>query len=107
MREKISAVGSVISAMFASICCIGPIAVVALGVSGAGWIPFLIKFRYLFILIALLLISWAWWIIIKKDKCCEVETGARKFLTKDKIFLTLVSAIVILIILLPYILGKI
>lgn len=105
MKEKTSTVGSIVAAIFASICCIGPLVLVALGLSGAGWIPAFAKFRPLFIAVAILFLGRGWWVVLKKGKCCEVETANSKSVRKDKIILSVITIVVILIVMFPYLLG--
>ncbi|MDE2142147.1 MAG: cation transporter [Elusimicrobia bacterium] len=45
MKENISAVGAVLSAVLASICCVGPLALGALGLGGVGFAIGLEKYR--------------------------------------------------------------
>jgi mercuric ion transport protein len=105
LKEKVSALGSIVAAIFASICCIGPLVLVAVGLSGAGWIPALSRFRPLFIVVAVLFLARAWWVALKKGKCCEVEGAKPKFFSKDKIILLIITIIVVILLALPYILG--
>ncbi|MFQ5835876.1 MAG: mercuric transporter MerT family protein [bacterium] len=107
MKEKISLLRSVIAEIFCPICWIGPLVVVALVLSGTKELPALVKFRPLFITIAILLLVWAWWVVIKKGRCCQVEGKHTKFLKKNKILLSVITAIVILLIFLLYLPGTI
>jgi hypothetical protein len=103
MKEKISPLRSVMAEIFCPTCWIGSLVVVALFLSGAGGLP--AKLAPLFIAIAILLLVRAWWTVIKKGKCCQVEGKDSKFLKKDKILLSLITGVVILSIFLLYLPG--
>lgn len=103
MKEKTSLLRSVMAEIFCPRCWIGSLAVVALFLSGAGGLP--AKFAPLFIAIAILLVARAWWIVIKKGKCCPVEGKDSKFLKKDDILLSVMTGIVIFSIFLLYLPG--
>lgn len=103
MKEKISPLRSVMAEIVCPRCWIGFFVVVALFLSGAGELP--AKFASLFMAIAILLLIRAWWIVIKKRKCCQVEGKDSKFLKKDKILLSVITGVVILSIFLLYLPG--
>jgi mercuric ion transport protein len=105
LKEKTFTIGSVVAAILASICCIGPLVILALGLSGAGWIPALTKFRPLFIVIAILLLARVWWVVLKEGKCCEIEGRKTRSVSKDKIMLLVITFIVATLLAFPYILG--
>jgi mercuric ion transport protein len=66
-------VGSVFSAMAASLCCIGPIAMLLLGTSGAVAATFLAKWRLPLLGITILLLGFFWHLALlaRRRKRCE------------------------------------
>jgi mercuric ion transport protein len=98
-------VGSIISAIVASLCCIGPIVLAMLGVGGAGL--FFSKFRSFrpyFIGITVLLLGLAFYLTYrKKEVICEDGTckmrSARKW---NKIALWVATGLIAFLIAFPY-----
>src|SRR6266566_9673787 len=73
-KEKLTAVGSVIAAVAASICCIGPLVAVTLGVGSLAAASGLQKWRPLFLGVTFVLLGVAWYLTYRKPKaqgCAE------------------------------------
>lgn len=62
----------VLSAFFASICCVGPLLLVLLGLGGVWMASSFAKYHWVFNSLALLILSYAWIRFFKERKaCCE------------------------------------
>jgi len=72
--------GSVIAAVSASLCCIGPLAAVALGASGFAASTVFANWRWLFLLATFALLGLAWYLTYRKPKqvCAEGSACAAK-----------------------------
>lgn len=83
MKEKIVGLGALISASFASICCLGPIVLVGLGLGGAGLAAGLTKYRPLFLALTAALLGSAFYLTYRKrkiacaDGTCELRSGGK------------------------------
>jgi len=81
MKEKIIGIGTILSAGLASICCIGPLVLVGLGLGGVGLAASLEKYRLLFLGLTALLLSIAFYLTYRKrevaceDGRCELRSG--------------------------------
>ena len=95
-----------ISAIFASACCVGPLILVSVGISGA-WISYLTilePYRWIFIGIALAALAFAWHRIYRPAAQCEpgqVCAVARKRRVYRAAF-WMVAAIVVVAAAFPY-----
>ncbi|MEO1765775.1 mercuric ion transporter MerT [Thiobacter aerophilum] len=71
-NPKLPLVGSVIAAIAASLCCIGPLVLVLLGVGGAwvGNLAALEPFRPFFLAAALIALYLAWKKLYRSPKAC-------------------------------------
>ena len=82
-KSRIAAVGSLIAAVLASSCCIGPLLLVALGVSGAwiGNLTVLEAYQPVFVLITVAFLAFGFWQVYIKPKraCSDGEVCARPF----------------------------
>jgi len=105
MKSVSSNTGSLISGAIASVCCIGPLLITALGVSGVSWIPGLARFRPYFIIIAFGFLFWSWYVLLKKKSSCEAGSPAAKSLKRSKVSLAVVTLLVLLLLALPYFLS--
>lgn len=80
-RSRITAAGSLIAAVLASSCCIGPLLLVTLGVSGAwiGNLSALEAYKPYFVLIAIVFLAIGYWQVYIKPKraCLDGEVCAR------------------------------
>ncbi len=61
----------ILSALTASVCCLGPLVLLVLGLGGLGLGAALGKFAGYFILGATLLLGLAWWNYRREAKACE------------------------------------
>ena len=83
VKEIISSIGSVVAAFLASLCCIGPVVGVLLGVGGLGAAASLEIYRPYFLGITFVFLGGAFYFIYyKKENCeqedaCEVRSGNR------------------------------
>lgn len=83
MKEKIASIGAVISAGFASVCCIGPLVLVGLGLGGAGLAAGLARYRSFFLAITAVFLGVAFYLTYKKrevtcaDGSCELRSGSK------------------------------
>jgi len=77
VREKLLAAGGVVSALAASTCCIVPLALVSLGVSGAwiGGLTALAPYQPLFIAVAVASLGTGFWLVYWRAPIA-CETGA-------------------------------
>ena len=80
-RSHIAAAGSLAAAMLASSCCIGPLLLVTLGVSGAwvGNLTALETYQPVFMLITIVFLAIGFWQVYFKSKqvCSDGEACAR------------------------------
>lgn len=85
----------VLSAITASVCCLGPFVLILAGLGGLGLGALIGKYHWYFILGATLLLSFAWRRYFQEKKSCEsnlCEMKGKK-LTRNVLFLT--SALVL------------
>ncbi len=105
MKSWWSNSGSLISGAIASVCCVGPLIVTALAVSGSSWIPAVRHFRPYFIIITLGFLAWSWYVFLKKKACCKAGSPTAKSLKRSKIFLYVITLLVLVLLALPYFLS--
>ncbi len=83
MKEKIVGIVAVASAALASICCLGPIVLVGLGLGGAGFAAGLTQYRPYFLGLTAVLLGTAFYLTYRKrevaceDGSCEMRSGSR------------------------------
>lgn len=72
--------GSVLAAISASLCCIGPLTAVALGAGGFAASTVFAKWRWAFLLVTFALLGVAWYLTYRKPKvaCAEGSACANK-----------------------------
>jgi len=105
MKEKLSNIGVIAGSFLASLCCIGPLALAALGLGGAGIATGLEKFRPYFMGFTFLALGFAFYINYRKKEVecengsCKVESGSKT----NKIILWFMTVLAILLISFPYI----
>lgn len=99
MRKNFLVTGSVVSALLSSVCCIGPLLILSFGVSGAGWLPFLKKYRLLFVAGAVGFLIWNWVRLFQK-RCCVDKSSLKKGIITNLISSLIVAAVILL----PYVL---
>jgi len=73
--QRTTLLGSVFSAVLASICCVGPLVLAFLGISGAGFIVKFEAYRPWFIVIAVGLLGSAFYFTYKKKPAEECADG--------------------------------
>lgn len=87
MKEKISGIGALISAAFASICCLGPLVLAGLGLSGVGLAAGLVRYRPIFLVLTTVLLAVAFYFTYRKkeracpDGSCEFRSGSKTMKT--------------------------
>ena len=116
MKELFSNVGSVVTGLFSSTCCLGPAVFTGLGVGAgttgflggvAGFTKALIPYRPFFILLTLGFIAFSFFTVYYRGrKACAAgdDQSVRRF-KYQKIWLWTTSAVVLVLILSPYWLG--
>ena len=101
--------GSVVSAILASICCLGPIILAILGLGGAGLFSQFAEFRPYLIGITVIFLGLAFYLTYRKRKVkCEDGTCRIQKAPKwNKIVLWLATVFIILFLAFPYLIGSI
>jgi len=76
-KNNLPLIGGVLAAVGASLCCVGPLVLLTLGISGAwiGNLTLLEPYRPVFIVIVMLLFGWAGWQIYQPVEACEPGTA--------------------------------
>ena len=76
MREALLAVGGVVGALAASTCCIAPLVLVSVGVSGAwiGTLTALAPYQPLFLVVAVLCLGVGFWLVYRRGTA-DCDTG--------------------------------
>ncbi len=107
-RGELGLVGGALAGIGASLCCLGPLVLVSLGVGGA-WIAnltLLEPYRWLFAGIALGFMAYAWNRIYRPARAAECELGSACALPqKDRLYRVLfwvVAALVLAGLAFPY-----
>ena len=74
-KARITAVGGILGALAASTCCIVPLILFSLGVSGAwiGNLTALEPYKPIFIVITLGFLGYGYWMVYRKPKACAVD----------------------------------
>ncbi len=113
MKERWSAIGGVIAAFFASVCCIGPVGFAALGV-GAGATGFLggsarfaasmAPYRLFFVLVTVAFLGLGFYSVYRKEVVCDGAQCSKDRLKKTKMLLWVMSIIALILVLSPYLL---
>jgi len=107
--KNASLIGSVLTGVLASACCIGPIVFAVLGISGAGFILKFEAYRPLFAGIAVLFLVVGGYLTYKKPAPMDCEPGSLcanpKSSRLNKIVFWAATVIVVLALLVPTILG--
>jgi mercuric ion transport protein len=97
--RKTSLGGSILAAITASLCCIGPLVAVALGASGFAASALFEKWRPLFLGVTFVLLALAWYLTYRKPKvaCDEGSSCASKPVSKwNKGILWFSTAVVVI-----------
>jgi len=96
--QKASLGGSILAAITASLCCIGPLVAVALGAGGFAASAVFEKWRPVFLGVTLVLLALAWYLTYRKSKaaCEEGSACATKPVAKwNKVLLWLATGVVL------------
>ncbi|HHT9155870.1 MAG TPA: mercuric transporter MerT family protein [Candidatus Tripitaka sp. YC43] len=94
MKEKIFAGGSILTAILASSCCIGPLVLAAIGVGGASFFAPIAKYRPIFIGITFALIGVSYYFIYgRKRACCPGESTKRRW--RQEVPLWIITAVAV------------
>lgn len=108
--QKATLLGSVLTAIMASICCIGPVVFALLGVSGAGFLLRFEKYRPLFIVVAVVFLGTAFFFTYRKKQAAHCEPGTLcanpKSDTINKVVLWIATILVVGFILFPAIISR-
>lgn len=100
-KSVVTFTGTIVSAILASVCCIGPLILAGLGVGSIGVFSSLERYRPLFILITFALIGTAFYFAYRNkknaDACCEIKKNRIK-----KIILWVIAVIAVALLLFPY-----
>lgn len=108
--HKTTLIGSILTAILASICCIGPIVFAVLGISGAGFVLKFEAYRPLFIILAVGLLGTAFYFTYKKKPAEECADGTYCANPKsdriNKIILWIATVLIFAAIFFPTIISK-
>ncbi|MFQ5863589.1 MAG: mercuric transporter MerT family protein [Candidatus Brocadiales bacterium] len=105
MRDKFLAGGGILAAVLASFCCIGPLILAAIGMSGASFIAPVAKYRPIFIGFTFALIGAAYYFTYwRKDKACCLEERPRRRWAQE-ISLWAITAVAVGLAAFPYAWG--
>ena len=112
MNVKLTAIGSIISAFFSSLCCVGPLIFTVIGVGAgapgflaglAAYAKALVPYRPLFIGITLLLVTIGLVSAYRKKSHCAPDSPCTiESIQRIRIALWITSGIVSSLMLLPY-----
>ena len=93
MKAKI--VG-ILSAFTASLCCVGPIVLIALGLGGLGVGAVIGKYHWYFILAGIVLLTFGWRTYLKEKRSCDAEGCEMKGKGMTRNILIAASALVLI-----------
>lgn len=98
-KSRVAAAGSLIAAVLASSCCIGPLLLVTLGVSGAwiGNLTALEAYQPIFVMITIAFLAFGYWQVYFKPKreCSDGEVCAHPL--SDRLIKTVLWVATILV----------
>lgn len=102
MKEKFLAGGGILAAGLASSCCIGPLILAAIGMSGAGFIAPVAEYRPIFIGLTFALIGVAYYFTYgrREKACCPGERPKRRW--AQEISLWAITAVAVGLAAFPY-----
>lgn len=105
MKEEILNTGSILTAFFASLCCIGPIVLAILGLGGAGIFIGLETYRPYLIILTLLFLGISFYLTYRKrevvceDGSCIIQRGSKW----SKVSLWMITLFAVIFMVFPYI----
>ena len=115
MGLKITAIGSILSAFFSSLCCVGPLVFTALGVgagttgflaSTAGFAKGLVPYRSLFIGLTFFLLGIGFFSVYRKKRDCATDPAcSTNALKRTRTALWVIAGMAVILMLMPYILA--
>lgn len=113
LKEKPSwgLLGAVVSALIASICCVGPLVLLALGITGAwiGNLTALEPYRLIFVIVTLGFLGFAFYGVYRRPKIetCLAEGACVRLGGKGrlKIILWIVTGLILLLLAFPYLVA--
>lgn len=106
--SKMGLIGGVLAAIGASVCCLGPLVLVSIGVGGAWMsnLTLLAPYRWVFILAALGFMGFAWRKIYRVPAAAQCEPGTLCAVPQTnrvyRVMFWVVSALVLLAFAFPY-----
>ena len=111
-RQTLLAAGGLLGALAASSCCILPLALFSLGVSGVwiGRLSALAPYQPIFITITIVFLGYGYWLVYRKPKaaCAEGAACARPLPNRVvKLGLWIATSLVLLALAWPYLLPLI
>lgn len=96
----------VLAALLASACCLGPLVLLTLGVSGAwiGNLTALDPYRPIFLGMALVALFFAWRRIFRPARACAPDDACAvpQMQTANRVFFWIVTALVLIALVFPY-----
>ncbi len=108
--QKASIAGSLITAFFASICCIGPVIFAILGISGAAFVQKFEDYRPLFAALAAVFLGVSFYFTYRKKPAEQCEPGSYCAHPRsdkiNKMILWTATVFVALFLLFPQIISK-
>src|SRR5947208_4527474 len=84
---------AIFSALLASICCIGPLLLVAIGV-GTGAV-FIGRYHWFFVIGALAVLAWAWTKYLREKTVCDCERKSMEGRRSGMVTLLIATALVL------------
>ncbi|MGR3177742.1 MAG: mercuric transporter MerT family protein [Candidatus Anammoxibacter sp.] len=100
-RSVTTLAGTIVAAILASSCCIGPLILAGLGIGSVGVFSPLGKYRPIFMLVTFAFIGVAFYFTYRKknetDACCATKTNTIK-----KVTLWVIAIIAICLLFFPY-----
>jgi len=99
----------ILSATIASICCLGPLLLILLGLGSLGIGAAIGRYHWYFIIAALFLLTFAWRSYLKKKKSCDLKTCKmenKKITLFTLIMSTLIVAIFVALNIYTYVVQK-
>ncbi len=106
--SKVGLIGGVLAAIGVSVCCLGPLVLVSIGVGGAWMsnLTLLAPYRWVFILAALGFMGFAWHKIYRAPAAAQCEPGTPCAVPQTnrmyRVMFWIVSALVLLAFAFPY-----
>ncbi len=110
-RTRLIAAGGILGAIAASSCCIVPLVLFSLGISGAwiGNLTALAPYKPIFIVLTLGFLGYGYWLVYRKPKACTDGAACARPLPNRlvKSALWLSTAIIVLALIWPWLLPAI